>query len=168
MQSPHDLDVVVMPNLYGDILSDAAAGTIGGLGLAPSGCYGADYAYFESVHGTAPDIVGQDIINPTATMLSAAMMLEYLGFARRIAALRERRAQGLRRGPRADARPGRTFEHHGVHTRGVGESVAPRSIETLLAGRAGFPSPMDPVPVVRIAPDHALDRLGVALRVEQD
>jgi len=70
-----------MPNLYGDILSDAAAGTIGGLGVAPSGCYGDDYAYFESVHGTAPDIAGQNIINPTATMLSAAMMLEYLGFA---------------------------------------------------------------------------------------
>ncbi len=81
VQSPHDLDVVVMPNLYGDILSDAAAGTIGGLGLAPSGCYGDTYAYFESVHGTAPDIVGQGIINPTATMLSAALMLDYLGFA---------------------------------------------------------------------------------------
>jgi isocitrate/isopropylmalate dehydrogenase len=78
VQSPYDLDVVVMPNLYGDILSDAAAGTIGGLGLAPSGCYGDGYAYFESVHGTAPDIMGLGIINPTATMLSAAMMLEYL------------------------------------------------------------------------------------------
>lgn len=81
VQSPHDLDVVVMPNLYGDILSDAAAGTIGGLGLAPSGCYGDDYAYFESVHGTAPDIKGMGIINPTATMLSAALMLDYLGFS---------------------------------------------------------------------------------------
>ncbi|HZP44754.1 MAG TPA: isocitrate/isopropylmalate family dehydrogenase [Candidatus Binataceae bacterium] len=80
VQSSKDLDVVVMPNLYGDILSDAAAGTIGGLGLAPSGCYGDDYAYFESVHGTAPDIKGMGIINPTATMLSAIMMLDYLGF----------------------------------------------------------------------------------------
>ncbi len=78
--SPYDLDVVVMPNLYGDILSDAAAGTIGGLGLAPSGCYGANYAYFESIHGTAPDIVGKHIINPTATLLSATMMLDYLNF----------------------------------------------------------------------------------------
>jgi isocitrate/isopropylmalate dehydrogenase len=78
VQSSRELDVVVMPNLYGDILSDAAAGTIGGLGLAPSGCYGDDYAYFESVHGTAPDIMGLGIINPTATMLSATMMLEYL------------------------------------------------------------------------------------------
>lgn len=81
VQSPRELDVVVAPNLYGDILSDAAAGIIGGLGLAPSGCYGADYAYFESVHGTAPDIMGMNIINPSATMLSAALMLEYLGFA---------------------------------------------------------------------------------------
>jgi isocitrate/isopropylmalate dehydrogenase len=80
VQSPYSLDVVVMPNLYGDILSDAAAGTIGGLGVAPSGCYGDDYAYFESVHGTAPDIKGMGIINPTATMLSAVMMLDYLGF----------------------------------------------------------------------------------------
>jgi isocitrate/isopropylmalate dehydrogenase len=71
---------VVLPNLYGDVLSDEGAGTIGGLGLAPSGCYGADWAYFESVHGTAPDIAGQHKINPTATMLAAVMMLEYAGF----------------------------------------------------------------------------------------
>jgi isocitrate/isopropylmalate dehydrogenase len=76
----HSLDVVVLPNLYGDVLSDAAAGLIGGLGLAPSGCYADDYAYFESAHGTAPDIAGKNIINPTATLLSATMMLEYLGF----------------------------------------------------------------------------------------
>jgi isocitrate/isopropylmalate dehydrogenase len=50
------------------------------LGLAPSGCYGDDYAYFESAHGTAPDLTGQHAINPTATLLSGAMMLEYLGF----------------------------------------------------------------------------------------
>jgi isocitrate/isopropylmalate dehydrogenase len=80
VQQSKDLDVVVMPNLYGDILSDAAAGTIGGLGVAPSGCYGDDYAYFESIHGTAPDIKGLGIINPTATMLSAVLMLDYLGF----------------------------------------------------------------------------------------
>jgi len=77
---PHDLDVVLLPNLYGDILSDAAAALAGGLGLAASGCYGHDYAYFESAHGTAPDIAGKGIINPTATLLSASMMLDYLGF----------------------------------------------------------------------------------------
>ena len=78
--NPQQFDVVVMPNLYGDILSDGAAGLMGGLGLAASGCYGDDYAYFESAHGTAPDIQGQNIINPTACLLSGAMMLEYLGF----------------------------------------------------------------------------------------
>ena len=78
--SPQEFDVVVMRNLYGDILSDAAAGTIGGLGLAPSGCYGENYAYFESIHGTAPDIAGKHLINPTATLLSAVMMLEYIGY----------------------------------------------------------------------------------------
>ena len=85
---PHELDVVVLPNLYGDVLSDAAAGLIGGLGLAPSGCYGDDYAYFESAHGSAPDIAGRNIINPTATILSACLMLEYLDFADAARALR--------------------------------------------------------------------------------
>jgi isocitrate/isopropylmalate dehydrogenase len=74
-----DLDVVLLPNLYGDLLSDLAAGTIGGMGLAPSGCYGDGYAYFESAHGTAPDLTGQQRINPTATLLSAVMMLDWLG-----------------------------------------------------------------------------------------
>jgi len=75
---PDELDVLLLPNLYGDILSDLGAGTIGGLGLAPSGCYGHDFAYFESSHGTAPDIAGMGVINPTATLLSAAMMFRYL------------------------------------------------------------------------------------------
>ncbi len=79
---PHDLDVLLLPNLYGDILSDQGAATIGGLGLAPSGCYGDDFAYFESAHGTAPDIAGQGIINPTATLLSAMMMLRHIGLDR--------------------------------------------------------------------------------------
>ena len=68
-----------MPNQYGDILSDAAGGLLGSLGLAASGCYGDTYAYFEPAHGTAPDIAGTNTINPTATLLSASMMLEHLG-----------------------------------------------------------------------------------------
>lgn len=79
IRMPQAFDVVVMPNLYGDILSDAAGGLLGSLGLAASGVYGDDYAYFEPAHGTAPDIKGKNIINPTATLLSACMMLEYLG-----------------------------------------------------------------------------------------
>jgi isocitrate/isopropylmalate dehydrogenase len=91
--APHELDVVVLPNLYGDILSDAAAAVIGGLGLAPSGCYGDGYAYFESAHGSAPDIAGKNVINPTATILAGTLMLDYLGFgeaARRLAMAVER------------------------------------------------------------------------------
>jgi isocitrate/isopropylmalate dehydrogenase len=84
---PKSFDVVVMPNLYGDVLSDAAAALAGGLGLAPSGCYGDDYAYFESAHGTAPDIAGQGIVNPTATLLSAAMLVDHLGMAEQSARL---------------------------------------------------------------------------------
>ncbi len=86
---PQALDVVLLPNLYGDILSDAAAALVGGLGLAPSGCYGDDYAYFESAHGSAPDIAGRNVINPTATLLSAGMMLDYLGFGEAAARLQK-------------------------------------------------------------------------------
>ena len=78
---PKEMDVVLCMNLYGDILSDLAAETAGGLGLAPSGCFGDGWAYFESVHGSAPDIAGRGIANPTATILSAAMMLDHVGLA---------------------------------------------------------------------------------------
>ncbi|KAL3896574.1 MAG: hypothetical protein SGCHY_003982 [Lobulomycetales sp.] len=71
--------VMVMPNLYGDILSDLGAGLIGGLGLTPSGNIGLKASIFESVHGTAPDIAGKDLANPTALLLSAVMMLRHMG-----------------------------------------------------------------------------------------
>lgn len=70
--------VMVMPNLYGDIMSDLCAGLIGGLGLTPSGNIGQDGAIFESVHGTAPDIAGKNMANPTALLLSACMMLRHM------------------------------------------------------------------------------------------
>ena len=78
VQDPSQYDVLVMPNLYGDILSDLCAGLVGGLGLTPSGNQGEGGAVFESVHGTAPDIAGQDKANPTALLLSAVMMLRYM------------------------------------------------------------------------------------------
>jgi len=78
---PQQMDVVLCMNLYGDILSDLGAEAAGGLGMAPSGCFGDGWAYFESVHGSAPDIAGRGIANPTATLLSSAMMLEHLGLA---------------------------------------------------------------------------------------
>lgn len=78
VQDPRQYDVLVMPNLYGDILSDMCAGLVGGLGLTPSGNIGLNGALFESVHGTAPDIAGKDLANPTALLLSSVMMLRYM------------------------------------------------------------------------------------------
>ena len=79
VMNPNQFDVMVMQNLYGDILSDLCSGLIGGLGLVPSSNIGADYAMFEAVHGSAPDIAGKHLANPTAFLWSACMMLEYLG-----------------------------------------------------------------------------------------
>lgn len=78
VMKPYDYQVIVAPNMYGDILSDLAAGLIGGLGMAPSANIGDRAAIFEPVHGSAPDIAGQNIANPTAAILSGIMMLKYL------------------------------------------------------------------------------------------
>ena len=81
VQTPEKFDVMVMPNLYGDIVSDLCAGLVGGPGLAPSANIGDGKAMFEAVHGSAPQIAGQGIANPTALLLSGAMMLRHLGEA---------------------------------------------------------------------------------------
>ena len=75
---PEQFDVLLMPNLYGDIVSDLAAGLVGGLGIVPGANVGENHAVFEAVHGSAPDIAGKGLANPTAVMLSAEMMLRYL------------------------------------------------------------------------------------------
>jgi isocitrate dehydrogenase (NAD+) len=75
---PEQFDVLLMPNLYGDIVSDLAAGLVGGLGIVPGANVGENHAVFEAVHGSAPDIAGKGFANPTAVMLSAEMMLRYL------------------------------------------------------------------------------------------
>src|SRR5438477_7235494 len=77
--NPYQFDVMLMENLYGDIVSDLAAGLVGGLGVVPSGNIGEKAALFEAVHGTAPDIAGKHLANPTALLMSAIMMLRYLG-----------------------------------------------------------------------------------------
>ncbi len=77
--NPDRFDVIVTLNMYGDILSDLAAGLAGGLGLAPSASIGERMALFEPVHGSAPDIAGKGVANPTAALLSAAMLLDYFG-----------------------------------------------------------------------------------------
>jgi isocitrate dehydrogenase (NAD+) len=76
---PETFDILLMPNLYGDIVSDLAAGLVGGLGIVPGANMGEQYAVFEAVHGSAPDIAGKGMANPTALMLSAVMMLKHLG-----------------------------------------------------------------------------------------
>jgi len=75
---PESFDLVLLPNLYGDISSDLCAGLVGGLGLAPGANLGWEYAVFEAVHGSAPDIAGKGLANPVAMILSAAMMLDHL------------------------------------------------------------------------------------------
>jgi isocitrate dehydrogenase (NAD+) len=79
VMDPHQFDVILLTNLYGDILSDQAAGLVGGLGVVPSANLGASAALFEAVHGSAPDIAGKGIANPTAVLLSGVMMLDHLG-----------------------------------------------------------------------------------------
>lgn len=82
VKNPSQFDVLVMPNLYGDIISDLCAGLVGGLGLTPSANIGANgLALMEAVHGTAPDIAGQDKANPTALLLSSVMMLRHMGLS---------------------------------------------------------------------------------------
>jgi isocitrate dehydrogenase (NAD+) len=79
VMNPHQFEVIVTTNLFGDILSDLCAGLVGGLGMAPGANIGTDAAIFEAVHGSAPDIAGRGIANPTALLLAAAMMLDHLG-----------------------------------------------------------------------------------------
>ena len=79
VMNPHQFDVLVMENLYGDIISDLASGLVGGLGVVPGANLGEKVALFEAVHGTAPDIAGKNLANPTALLLSAVMMLRHLG-----------------------------------------------------------------------------------------
>jgi isocitrate dehydrogenase (NAD+) len=79
VMNPAQFDVLLLPNLYGDVMSDLAAGLVGGLGVVPSGNIGDEVAIFEAVHGTAPDIAGKGLANPTALLMSAILMLEHLG-----------------------------------------------------------------------------------------
>ena len=88
---PEQFDVMVTTNMFGDILSDEVSGLVGGLGLAPGANIGTKAAIFEAVHGSAPDIAGKGIANPSAQMLAAAMMLDHLGELDRAERIRRRR-----------------------------------------------------------------------------
>ena len=97
VQKPELYDVIVLPNLYGDILSDLAAGLVGGLGVAPGANIGKDCAIFEATHGSAPKYKGLNKVNPTALILSAMLMLRHLKEIRAADRLEERRRGRYRR-----------------------------------------------------------------------
>jgi 3-isopropylmalate dehydrogenase len=97
---PTGYDVIVCPNLAGDVLSDLAAGLVGGLGLLPSANVGSERGIFEPVHGCAPDIAGESVANPAATILSAAMLLDFLDYGDEAAAVRTAVETTLAEGPR--------------------------------------------------------------------
>lgn len=83
VQDPTQFDVLLLENLYGDVLSDLCAGFVGGLGVIPGANIGNEYAVFEAVHGSAPDIAGQGVANPLALLMSAVMMLNHIADTRR-------------------------------------------------------------------------------------
>src|ERR687885_1970946 len=106
---PEEYDVIVMPNLYGDIVSDLGAGMIGGLGLAPGGNIGTDGAIFEATHGSAPKYKGQNKVNPTALMLSGVLLLHHLGEDEAADGMEKAIAEVIRRGEKVtyDLKPSR-------------------------------------------------------------
>lgn len=98
VQYPEKYDVLLCPNFYGDIISDLCSGLVGGLGMAPGANIGKNGAVFEAVHGSAPDIAGKNIANPSALLLSAVMMLEYIGEIEKAAVIRESLKKVLKEG----------------------------------------------------------------------
>ena len=109
VQRPEEFDVLVLPNLYGDILSDLTAGLVGGLGVAPGANIGPDVAVFEATHGSAPKYKGQNKVNPTAMILSGKLMLDHLGERDAAERLEQAVADVIREGERVtyDMKPSR-------------------------------------------------------------
>ena len=123
VQKPELYDVLVLPNLYGDIVSDLAAGLVGGLGVAPGANIGETAAVFEPVHGSAPKYAGQDKANPTALILSGALMLRHLGETEAAERVESRGPRRDRRGHDRHLRPGRQRRHARVRRSGRGASA---------------------------------------------
>jgi len=118
VQKPELYDVIVLPNLYGDILSDLCAGLIGGLGIAPGANIGDNGALFEAVHGSAPKYAGQNKVNPTAVLLSGKLMLDYMGETSAAERLEQAIADVIREGKNV------TYDLGGkAGTREMGEAI---------------------------------------------
>jgi isocitrate dehydrogenase (NAD+) len=120
---PEQFDVMVTTNMFGDILSDEVSGLVGGLGLAPGANIGASAAIFEAVHGSAPDIAGQGIANPSAQMLAAAMLLDHLG--------------EVERGNRLRAAIAAVIVDQNIRTRDLGGTASTREFGDAVARRVG-------------------------------
>jgi isocitrate dehydrogenase (NAD+) len=127
MQRPEDYDVLVMPNLYGDVLSDLTAGMIGGLGVAPSANIGETAAIFEPIHGSAPTHAGKNEANPTAMILSGAMMLRHIGELQAAKAVEEAVAGVIAEGKQVtyDLRPDRD-RTQAAGTSGMADAIIQR------------------------------------------
>ena len=119
---PEQFDVMVTTNMFGDILSDEVSGLVGGLGLAPGANIGTKAAIFEAVHGSAPDIAGQGIANPSAQMLAAAMMLDHMGELDRAERIREAIVT--------------TIVRDGIRTRDLGGTASTEEFGSAVAQRA--------------------------------
>jgi isocitrate dehydrogenase (NAD+) len=119
---PEQFDVMVTTNMFGDILSDEVSGLVGGLGLAPGANIGTKAAIFEAVHGSAPDIAGQGLANPSAQILAAAMMLDHLGELDRAARVRRAVVD--------------TIVEDGIRTRDLGGTASTEEFGNAVARRA--------------------------------
>ena len=119
---PEQFDVMVTTNMFGDILSDEVSGLVGGLGLAPGANIGMKAAIFEAVHGSAPDIAGKGVANPSAQILAAAMMLDHIGELDRAQRIRDAIAV--------------TIVRDGIRTRDLGGSASTAEFGSAVAKRA--------------------------------
>ncbi|MGC8804943.1 MAG: isocitrate/isopropylmalate family dehydrogenase, partial [Candidatus Ratteibacteria bacterium] len=122
VQKPQKYDVLVCPNLYGDILSDLCAGLVGGLGLSPGANYGDDVAIFEPTHGSAPKYAGKNVVNPSAQILAAVLMLYYIGEEESAKKLENALSRVIKKGTYTtyDFRPEGT---EGVSTTEMGQAI---------------------------------------------
>jgi len=127
VKDPSSFDVLLCENLYGDIVSDLCAGLVGGLGVTPGANLGDEDAVFEAVHGSAPDIAGKNLANPLALLMSATMMLNHLGEARRSAACQAAGARIRRAYDRALA--------DGAKTRDLGGALGTREFADAVIAR---------------------------------
>jgi isocitrate dehydrogenase (NAD+) len=131
---PEEYDVIVLPNLYGDIVSDLGAGLIGGLGMAPGANVGEEYAVFEAVHGSAPKYKGQNKVNPMALMLSGVMMLRHIEEREAADRLENAIAEVIREGENVtyDMKPSRD-DPSAVGTSDVADAVIAKMEERVAA-----------------------------------